>query len=224
VGTKTKIREAALRLFASKGYEATGIRDIAREAGVSVATLYGHMSNKQDLLVTIMEYGLVRLSEAARELVSASDDPVEQLAALVRLHVWVHARRRQSAIVVDTELRSLTGDQLMHTRSLRDDYEKLWRDVVRRGNLEGCMDVPEPKLTSFAILEMCTGVSHWYRPDGELNLSYVCDVFVDSALGITRAIRQGLPVRAKDVRALDPEEVYRRVEVKVKPEVMLRAV
>lgn len=210
--TKDRVQQAALSLFARKGYEATGIRDIAQDAGITVASLYGHMSNKEELLISIMENGLVRLRDSSIEAMRDEVDPVEQLAILVRLHVWTHAKRRQSAIVVDTEIRSLTGDRLEYILTLRDEYERIWRDVIRRGALEGSLDVLEPKLATFAILEMCTGISHWYRPDGELDLPYVTDVFVDAALGLTRARRNGKPMRVSDVSYLDPEPIFARVE------------
>ena len=38
--TAARIHEAALRLFAAHGYAATGIRDVARDAGVTTAALY----------------------------------------------------------------------------------------------------------------------------------------------------------------------------------------
>lgn len=50
-GTKTKerIERAALRLFADHGFAETSIRDIAREAGVSLGAMYNHYSSKDTL-------------------------------------------------------------------------------------------------------------------------------------------------------------------------------
>ena len=207
MNTQERVRQAALRLFAAKGFEGTGIRDIATEAGISVATLYHYMSNKDDLLVSIMEYGLTRLTASARQMLDRTDDPVEQLALLAQVHVWTHGVRQQSALVVDTEIRSLSGEQLEHIRLLRDTYQDLWRQVIRRGAAQDNMQVLDPKLASFALLEMCTGVSHWYSATGELTLAYISEVFADAALGLVRATRNGRPVRVRDLSLPSPGEV-----------------
>lgn len=206
--TKDRVRSAALSLFALRGYEATGIRDIANEAGISVASLYNYMSTKEDLLISIMEEGLVQIRDVALRTLKDQSDPIDQLVALVRLHVWRHANRRQSAVVVDTEIRSLSREGLTHIVSLRDEYENIWREVIRRGMLDGSFDVLEPKLVSLALLEMCTGVSHWFSSKGELSLSYVGDVFADAALGMTRAKRNDKPVRVSDISPMDLEAIF----------------
>src|SRR5262245_36526950 len=48
--TRSEIIGAARRLFASQGYAATSVKDIAREAGVSVQTLYDSVGSKADLV------------------------------------------------------------------------------------------------------------------------------------------------------------------------------
>jgi AcrR family transcriptional regulator len=48
--TRTEIIGAARRLFASQGYASTSVKDIAREAGVSVQTLYDSVGSKADLV------------------------------------------------------------------------------------------------------------------------------------------------------------------------------
>ena len=48
--TKALLVETALRLFFRKGYDATAIRDIAKEAGVSLGLLYNYFESKEALL------------------------------------------------------------------------------------------------------------------------------------------------------------------------------
>lgn len=215
--TEERVQQAALRLFAAKGFAGTGIRDIAQEAGISLASLYHYMTNKEDLLVSVMESGQRRLTAAAELALLRYDDPVAQLAALVELHVWVHGVRQQSALVADTEVRSLTGERLELMIGLRDDYQQLWRGVLESGRSAGCMDLTDPKLTSFALLEMCTGVSHWYSPTGESTLAHVGEVYADAALGMVRASRDGTPVRVSDLELPEPSQLYEEISVTPTP-------
>src|ERR671920_2372972 len=45
--TRERILEAALRLFAERGYEATTMRDVAREAGASLGLAYRYFASKE---------------------------------------------------------------------------------------------------------------------------------------------------------------------------------
>lgn len=54
--TKERILEAALQLFAERGYGAVSVRDIARAVGIRESSLYYHFKNKQELFDTIVEY------------------------------------------------------------------------------------------------------------------------------------------------------------------------
>jgi AcrR family transcriptional regulator len=166
------------------------------------------MSTKDDLLVDIMDVGLRRLLVSAQELTSRLSDPVERLAALAQLHVWVHGIRQQSALVCDTELRSLSGEQLASIVLLRDDYQEQWQSTVQEGVARGCMTVSDDKLTSLAMLEMCTGVSHWYRPNGPRTLRNICDLFAEMALALVRATVDGRIATLADYELPDPEATY----------------
>ncbi len=52
---RTQILDAAVRLFASKGFHSTTIRDLAREAGVAEGTVYVYFENKSALLFGILD-------------------------------------------------------------------------------------------------------------------------------------------------------------------------
>ena len=52
--TKCKILEVALKLFGSKGFDGTSVRDIAKEADVNLASVNYHFSNKQNLYFEVI--------------------------------------------------------------------------------------------------------------------------------------------------------------------------
>ncbi|NKY88936.1 TetR/AcrR family transcriptional regulator [Nocardia veterana] len=53
--TKDAIREAAIRLFSTKGFEQTSLREVADAVGITKASLYYHYASKLDLLLAIIE-------------------------------------------------------------------------------------------------------------------------------------------------------------------------
>ncbi|TCP54235.1 TetR family transcriptional regulator [Tamaricihabitans halophyticus] len=178
------IQQASVRAFADRGFAATGIRDIARNAGVTSGALYHYATSKEELLIAVMRISLTELSRLAAEAVTDQPEPASQLAQLVRTHVALQATSPQTALVVDREVRALSEDNQRAAMSLRDDYEAHWRTVLDAGIAECVFDVPDPRVARLALLEMCNGVANWYRPDGALGLAELQEVFVRLAFGL----------------------------------------
>jgi AcrR family transcriptional regulator len=178
MSTEDRVRRAAVELFAARGFHGTGIRDLAQAAGLSSATLYHYMGTKEDLLAEIMRTSLTRLIEAAEQVISATDDPVRRLTGLVEMHVRAHAEQQLETLVVDGEMRALTGPRRAEVVALRDRYERFWQDAI------ASLDVDAPQVARLAMLEMCSGVSRWYSPKGALSLDDLASRYAAMALGM----------------------------------------
>jgi AcrR family transcriptional regulator len=63
--TRGRILEAALELFADRGYEATTMRDVAREAGASLGLAYRYFASKEEFALALY----MRLAEESEEWV-----------------------------------------------------------------------------------------------------------------------------------------------------------
>src|SRR5262244_1346216 len=55
VVTRRRVLQAAESLFARRGYEATGMADVAERASVGVGTLYHHFPDKRALLLALVD-------------------------------------------------------------------------------------------------------------------------------------------------------------------------
>nr|WP_201761031.1 TetR/AcrR family transcriptional regulator [Nonomuraea sp. K271] len=82
--TRAEIAEAARRLFVGRGWAATTVRDVAREAGVSAPTVYAVYGNKAGLARALADAADLSAdpSQQAAELEAAGADPPRQLAAM----------------------------------------------------------------------------------------------------------------------------------------------
>src|SRR5438874_4019029 len=67
-GTRRRLYEAALRLMAAGGWQATTLRDIAKEAGVSVGLLYRYFPSKRAVVMSLYDELSAEFTERAAEL------------------------------------------------------------------------------------------------------------------------------------------------------------
>lgn len=188
VSSRERVRAAAVKLFATKGFHGTGIRDLAQEAELSSASLYHYMGTKEDLLAEIMHTALNRLLDAAREATAGCADPVDRLRTLVALHVLAHAVGPAETRVVDNEVDVLSPAAREPVVALRDAYERLWAAAIDEGVAAGVFHTEHPAVTRLALLEMCSGVARWYSPLGPLPLDHLAEHYaelVSRALGCT---------------------------------------
>lgn len=88
--TRTRILQAARKLFANKGYDGTTTRDLANAAGVAEGTLFRYFPNKKAILVEIATQGWVEiLTDLLTEL---SEMGSYKAVAQVMKHRMLHMR------------------------------------------------------------------------------------------------------------------------------------
>jgi AcrR family transcriptional regulator len=160
------IRDAALTLFAERGFRATTMKDIARAVGVRAPSLYSHVRSKDALLTEIMVTTMNDLIKGFHLAVATTCDPVKQLRRATAAHVRYHTRHRREAFVGNREIASLKPDARRIILDKRREYSMLFRDLIDRGSKEGVFLRGSPRLVAYAILDMGIGLAAWFRPDG----------------------------------------------------------
>jgi AcrR family transcriptional regulator len=184
---REKILLAAVQLFAEYGYHAAPLRDIARIAGIQAASIYYHYTSKQALLIEIMETYMQRLNANLERILREQNDPQQCLRAAIANHIRLHTSYKSEFFIIDTEIRALEGENRTRIISLRDRYEYLLQELLRDGMERGVFRQSDVKVTSYAIIAMCTEVATWFRPNGRLSVQQVIDIY-------TQIITQGLLV------------------------------
>lgn len=96
--TRAEAQRVALALFTSKGYEATSLREIAEQLGISKASLYYHFPSKEDI---------VRSAIADR-----GDEATELLA-------WARSQKQTPALLEQTVLRWVDSTSVDKLRGIR---------------------------------------------------------------------------------------------------------
>lgn len=187
------VREAALQLFAERGYRATGIREIARALELGPTSVYSHISSKQDLLRDIVVETCRAIAAEQRDAISVVDDPVEQLRRATEAHVRYVTRFQRQALVTTKEFMEVEEPALSEVLELRHLIQQTVQGLIERGRDIGALRVDEPKVASFAIIEMCEGVARWFRKSGELSESRIAHLYGDFAVRLAGGPGTGQP-------------------------------
>lgn len=179
--------DAALTLFAERGYLGTSMRDIASQLGMRAPSLYNHLESKQELLQDIMLRTMENLVADHQMAVATTNDVAEQLRRAMEAHVRYHARHPREVRIGNAEIWNLEQPAQDRVRKLRRDYARSWQDVINRGVDEGRFQTPSPQLASYAMLEMGIGISLWYHEGGRLSESQLAYYYGDMALRLVSA-------------------------------------
>jgi TetR/AcrR family fatty acid metabolism transcriptional regulator len=100
-----QIIDAAVRVFARKGYFHSRVSDIAREAGIAAGTIYLYFDTKEAILVTLFREKMAGFVDALRKAIAEEADAVARVRRLVRLHFSMLEDSPELAAVVQVELR-----------------------------------------------------------------------------------------------------------------------
>jgi len=174
--TGPKIREAALELFAERGYAAVSMRQIAARVGVQAGALYLYTANKQALLFDLMRDHMTDLLENF----ARSEKPgsaLERLYRFTQFHILYHMDRPQLVFVSYMELRNLESENFARIEALRHAYEDRLEAILIAGQDSGEFSIADTRLATLALIAMLTGVNTWYREGGRLSRARVGEVY-----------------------------------------------
>ncbi|MGD8700576.1 MAG: TetR/AcrR family transcriptional regulator [Gemmatimonadales bacterium] len=158
--------DVAAEIFAAKGYHHASIRDLARQADVSLSGLYYYFSSKDELLFMIQERSLrLLLSELEQRLVGVRE-PEARLRSLIRNHIEFTARHRPAMRVLNHEYDALEGDFRTKIAALRLRYSNVCTETLRDiRRSTGSGDAVPLNIATSALLGMMNWIYAWYLPE-----------------------------------------------------------
>lgn len=157
-----EILEAAAAVFARRGFDRASIREIAAEAGMSLAGLYYYFHSKDELLYRILDRAfdaiLGRLAEVTRE----GTGPEERVRLFVHRHLDYFMAHMDTMKVVSHETDSLSGALHQQIAEKRRRYYRQCQALL--GELDGGRRSPEELRTAtLALFGMMNWIYTWYR-------------------------------------------------------------
>jgi AcrR family transcriptional regulator len=192
ISRRRAIEDVASDLFREHGYAGTSIRDIARALSVQGASLYAHVSSKEDVLWAIVDRAATRFENGAAAAEAEAEtrrpgDPAAALAALVRAHVEVLTSDVDAAGVFVHEWRALGPAHRGAILERRDAYQERFRRRIEHGIAVGAFGMTDPAIATSTLLSAVNGVAGWYDPNGRLPAGRIADHLVELSLRMLEA-------------------------------------
>lgn len=159
---RDRLLEAASILFASHGYQAIGLRDLASHLGLRAGSLYHHIESKQGLLFELIESSLTDLLYETRRSLKCARSNGERLERFVRTFVAYSEANPDKLILLTRERVNLNEEHTLQVERLKDIYSGLLSEIIAAEcGLRGPASILHARSITQAILCLLCGQAHW---------------------------------------------------------------
>ncbi|MGC9347098.1 MAG: TetR/AcrR family transcriptional regulator [Anaerolineae bacterium] len=168
--TRNSILEAAAKRFAKQGYDATGVAEICRRAGVSKGAFYYHFDSKQAVFIELVERWRQELEEAINELdlkdvrpdtpVTADNSVPARLVKMTHLFEQILASQStQLALLLEFWIqasREPTVREIVLSPYRR--FQQFFTALIQEGIAEGTLHPIDPEAGAQTLLSLASGL------------------------------------------------------------------
>ncbi|MCG6921978.1 MAG: TetR family transcriptional regulator [Acidobacteria bacterium] len=134
---RSRILDAAVKVFARKGYFGARVSDIAKSARVADGTIYLYFRNKEDILVSLFDEVMAEHVAKGREELRGVEGAEARLLVIARHHLRLLGGNRDLAVVFQVELRQSTKFMERFTAGWLQDYLAVISEVIEEGQGDG---------------------------------------------------------------------------------------
>lgn len=179
---RAQIVEAATRLMEEHGFHKMTVNALAREAGLSVGTIYQYVEDKSDILLLV----IVDILDAYRQdlplAMEGHEDPVERLAAGFDAYCRIVDSRRYATVLTYRESKSLPEDGRKRIMALEVETTGLLRECLEDAQQAGLIDACDTELVAhnLTVLAHAWALKHW-RLKGHIDL----DTYIAAETALT---------------------------------------
>jgi AcrR family transcriptional regulator len=173
------ILEKTAFLFATRGYAASSIGDIAEACGCSKSRLYHYFSSKEAILSTMLSDHVDGLLEKGRRTLGKHHDPVESFHELIRFFMEVYAVSRDKHVVLLTCMEFLPKKKRQEVVTKQRELISFVRDILKQIRPDRANDASALHVDTMLFFGMINWTYTWYRADGRMTSSELAERCVD---------------------------------------------
>jgi TetR/AcrR family fatty acid metabolism transcriptional regulator len=185
---RIRILDAALKVFATRGFYNAKVSEVAREAGVADGTIYLYFESKDALLIALFEDRMQRIIARANDEIARSEGTVlDKIRQAIALHLSLVLDDPDLAEFITVELRQSGKFVKEYDNPKFTEYLRIFRDLILAGQEQGLIRrTVDARLVVRAIfgaldeLLLTLSLTHRNRSvDLNATVDGLCDIFFD---------------------------------------------
>ena len=122
--------KAAITLFKQKGFHRTTTREIAKEAGFSIGTLYEYIRTKEDILFLVCDFIYDQVTQRMEKTIDLKKPSLESLFAAIELYFKLMDDIQDEVLIMYQEVKSLKDDDLRYILDKERDMVSMLKWVI----------------------------------------------------------------------------------------------
>lgn len=154
-----RIFSATLRISNRKGFQAMSMRDLSREANLSMGALYSYFASKEELVAMLQNQRRTVTKRILNECISRESGPAARLRAAIRSHLYLSEALQPWFHFSYMEAKNLSKKEQELAVASELYTEKLLADILEQGQTRGVFKLHDSQMTASIIKAM---LQDWY--------------------------------------------------------------
>lgn len=166
---KQEIILTAKTLFREHGYKSVSMRDLAQKMNIKAASLYNHISSKEEILAEIILGVAQYFTKEMKTVKARQDNTQQQLENIIAHHINLTVKSPESIAILNNDWMHLEGKHYEYYMTMRMTYEDDLRSIIKTGIERGELKPQNIEIILFSLLSTLRTLHLWYRKQGDLN-------------------------------------------------------
>jgi len=154
-----KIFDATLKVSNKKGFQAMTMRDLSREAGLSMGALYSYFSGKEDLLTMLQSQKRSVTKKILEEYINRESGIADKLRSAITIHLYLSEAMQPWFYFSYMETKNISGPEQAKAIESELYTEKIFEEILNEGEKSGVFIHRKHQLTASIIKAM---LQDWY--------------------------------------------------------------
>ncbi|MGN7310643.1 TetR/AcrR family transcriptional regulator [Alkalicoccobacillus gibsonii] len=143
---REQIIKGAVRLFIEKGFHRTTTREIAKESGFSIGTLYEYIGKKEDVLYLVCDAIYDEVTERLKKQLHTTGPALQRLKEAIRAYFLVIDSMQEEVLVMYQETKSLPKETLPYVLKKETEMVDMMEEILADCKKESVLNLSEKEM------------------------------------------------------------------------------
>ena len=157
-----KIIKTASALFSERGYSAVSMRDLAEAIGIKAASIYNHVSSKQEILSLIIIRTAEEFTEGMKVIAASKNSALEKMKSIIEMHTRITLNNTHALATLNQDWIHLVEPDLSYFKDMRKGYEQNIRKIIKKGVKNKEFKKLDIEAMLFSTLSTLRSLYLWY--------------------------------------------------------------